>query len=173
MDLDKSIRKIKDFPKPGILFYDITSIFTDHAAFQHVIDRMEETYKNTQIDGVVAIESRGFLLGAPFALKKRIPLVLARKEGKLPGDTIAESYSLEYGNSIVEMHADAIDPGEKVVVIDDLIATGGTIGAAVNLVKKLGGEILECGFVVELPDLNGREKIKDQKIFAMCEFEGE
>ncbi|MGB3242337.1 MAG: adenine phosphoribosyltransferase, partial [Candidatus Omnitrophota bacterium] len=129
MDLDKAIRKVPDFPKPGILFYDVTSIFANPEAFQFVLDKMDELYKDVEIDGVIAIESRGFLLGAPFALKRSIPLVLARKSGKLPGDTIAKSYSLEYGEATLEIHKSDLTPNKKWLIVDDLIATGGTLEA--------------------------------------------
>jgi adenine phosphoribosyltransferase len=125
------------------------------------------------IDKIVGIDARGFVFGAVLAYQLNVGFVPVRKKGKLPYKTVSAQYTLEYGKNTVEMHADAITEGEKVVIIDDLIATGGTIEAAVKLVKKLGGDILECGFIVELPELKGREKIKDQKIFTICAFEGE
>jgi adenine phosphoribosyltransferase len=173
MNIKDTIRSIPGWPIKEVIFRDLTTLMQNPEAYKETCDIFYERYKDMPIDKVVGIDARGFVFGGVLAYHLNVGFVPVRKKGKLPYKTIEESYSLEYGNSIVEMHADAIDPGEKVVVIDDLIATGGTIGAAVNLVKKLGGEILECGFVVELPDLNGREKIKDQKIFAMCEFEGE
>ena len=173
MNIKDTIRSIPGWPIKEVIFRDLTTLMQNPEAYKETCDIFYERYKDMPIDKVVGIDARGFVFGGVLAYHLNVGFVPVRKNGKLPYKTIEESYSLEYGNSIVEMLADAIDPGEKVVVIDDLIATGGTIGAAVNLVKKLGGEILECGFVVELPDLNGREKIKDQKIFAMCEFEGE
>ena len=125
------------------------------------------------IDKVVGIDARGFVFGGVLSYQLNVGFVPVRKKGKLPYKTVSEQYTLEYGKNTVEMHEDAITEGEKIVIVDDLIATGGTIEAAVKLVKKLGGDILECAFIVELPDLKGREKIKDQKIFTICEFEGE
>jgi len=125
------------------------------------------------IDKVVGIDARGFVFGAVLAYQLNVGFVPVRKKGKLPYKTVSERYTLEYGKNTVEMHEDAITAGEKIVIVDDLIATGGTIEAAVKLVKKLGGDILECAFIVELPDLKGRDKIKDQKIFTICEFDGE
>ena len=126
-----------------------------------------------EIDKVVGIDARGFVFGAVLAYHLNVGFVPVRKKGKLPYNTISASYTLEYGENVVEMHEDSIEEGEKIVIIDDLIATGGTIEAAVKLVKKLGGEIVECAFIIELPDLKGRDKIKDEKIFAICEFDGD
>ena len=163
MDLDKVIRKIPNFPKPGILFYDITSIFINPEAFQYVLDKMDELYKDTEIDGVIAIESRGFLLGAPFALKRSIPLVLARKSGKLPGDTIAKSYSLEYGEATLEIHKSDLTPGKKWLIIDDLIATGGTLKAVAHMVEAQGAEVAGIFSIIGLTFLNYMEKIEKYK----------
>ena len=173
MNIKDTIRSIPGWPIEEVIFRDLTTLMQDPEAYKETCDIFYDRYKDMPIDKVVGIDARGFVFGGVLAYHLNVGFVPVRKKGKLPYKTIEESYSLEYGENIVEMHADAIEPGEKVVVIDDLIATGGTIGAAVNLVKKLGGDILECGFVVELPDLNGREKIKGQKVFAMCEFEGE
>ena len=173
MNIKDTIRSIPGWPIEEVIFRDLTTLMQNPAAYKETCDIFYRRYKEMPIDKVVGIDARGFVFGGVLAYHLNVGFIPVRKKGKLPYETIEESYSLEYGESVVEMHADAIQPGEKVVIIDDLIATGGTIGAAVNLVKKLGGDILECGFVVELPDLKGREKIKDQKVFAMCEFEGE
>ena len=173
MNIKDTIRSIHGWPIKEVIFRDLTTLMQNPEAYRETCDIFYNRYKEMGIDKVVGIDARGFVFGAVLAYHLNVGFIPVRKKGKLPHKTIAESYSLEYGESTVEMHADAIEPGEKVVIIDDLIATGGTIGAAVKLVKKLGGDILECGFVVELPDLKGREKIKDQKVFAMCEFEGE
>ena len=173
MNIKDTIRSIPGWPIEEVIFRDLTTLMQNPAAYKETCDIFYRRYKEMPIDKVVGIDARGFVFGGVLAYHLNVGFIPVRKKGKLPYKTIEESYSLEYGESVVEMHADAIEPGEKVVIIDDLIATGGTIGAAVNLVKKLGGDILECGFVIELPDLKGREKIKDQKVFAMCEFEGE
>ena len=173
MNIKDTIRSIHGWPIKEVIFRDLTTLMQNPAAYKETCDVFYNRYKDMRIDKVVGIDARGFVFGAVLAYHLNVGFVPVRKKGKLPHKTIEENYSLEYGESAVEMHADAIESGERVVIIDDLIATGGTIGAAVKLVKKLGGDILECGFVVELPDLKGREKIKDQKIFAICEFEGE
>jgi len=173
MDLKSKIRTIPDWPKKGIMFRDITTLLQDEEAFKYVIDKFYERYKDKNIDVIVAIESRGFIFGATLAYKLGCSFVPVRKEGKLPHHTMKEEYALEYGNSAIEIHKDAITQDQRVLIIDDLIATGGTCVATINLVKKLGGEILECAFVVELTDLKGREKIKDYNVFSLVEFEGE
>ena len=173
MNIKDTIRSIPGWPIEEVIFRDLTTLMQNPEAFKKTCDIFYNRYKEMPIEKVIGIDARGFVFGGVLAYHLNVGFIPVRKKGKLPYKTIEESYSLEYGESIVEMHADAIEPSEKVVIIDDLIATGGTIGAAVNLVQKLGGEILECGFVVELPDLKGREKIKGQKVFAMCEFEGE
>ena len=173
MNIKDTIRSIHGWPIKEVTFRDLTTLMQNPAAYKETCDIFYSRYKDMRIDKVVGIDARGFVFGAVLAYHLNVGFVPVRKKGKLPHKTIEESYSLEYGESAVEMHADAIESGERVVIIDDLIATGGTIGAAVKLVKKLGGNILECGFVVELPDLKGREQIKDQKVFAVCEFEGE
>ncbi len=173
MDLDKAIRKVPDFPKPGILFYDVTSIFADPGAFQHVLDRMNEIYKDTEIDGVIAIESRGFLVGAPFALKRSIPLVLARKSGKLPGDTIAKSYSLEYGEATLEIHRSDLTPNKKWLIVDDLIATGGTLEAVAHMVERQNAEVAGIFSIIGLPFLNYMDKIRRYNPQTLIDYEGE
>lgn len=173
MDLDKAIRKIPGFPKPGILFYDVTSIFTNPRAFKHVLNSMLEIYKETEIDGVVAIESRGFLLGAPFALKRKIPLVLARKSGKLPGDTVKQSYSLEYGEATLEIHISDLTPGEKWLIVDDLIATGGTLEAVARMIELQKAEVAGIFSIIGLPFLNYMEKISKYSPRTLIDYSGE
>ena len=173
MDLKTSIRSIPDWPIKGVIFRDLTTLMQNPKAYRHACDVFYNRYKNMNIDKVVGIDARGFVFGAVLAYQLNVGFIPVRKMGKLPYKTVSAQYTLEYGKNTVEMHADAITEGEKVVIIDDLIATGGTIEAAVKLVKKLGGNILECGFIVELPELKGRQKIKDQNIFTICEFEGE
>jgi adenine phosphoribosyltransferase len=173
MDIKASIRSIPDWPIEGVIFRDLTTLMQNPAAYRNTCDVFFNHYKNMPIDKIVGIDARGFVFGAVLAYQLNVGFVPVRKTGKLPYKTVSAQYTLEYGKNTVEMHADAITEGEKIVIIDDLIATGGTIEAAVKLVKKLGGVILECGFIVELPELKGREKIKDQKIFTICEFEGE
>jgi len=175
IDLKSKIRTVPDWPKKGIMFRDITTLLQDKEAFKYVIDKFYERYKDKEIDIVVSIESRGFIFGATLAYKLGCSFVPVRKEGKLPHHTMKEEYALEYGNAVVEIHKDAITQGQKVLIVDDLIATGGTCVAAINLVKKLGGKIVECTFVVDLPDLNGKEKIEKLgfKVFSLVEFEGD
>ncbi len=173
MDLKTSIRSIPDWPIEGVIFRDLTTLMQNPEAYRNACDVFYNRYKNMNIDKVVGIDARGFVFGAVLAYQLNVGFIPVRKKGKLPHNTVSAQYTLEYGKNTVEMHADAIAKGEKVVIIDDLIATGGTIEAAVKLVKQLGGDILECGFIVELPDLKGRDKIKDQNIFTICDFEGE
>jgi len=173
MELKDSIRSIPGWPIDGVTFRDITTLMQDPQAYRNTCDVFYNRYKKLKIDKVVGIDARGFVFGAVLAYQLSVGFVPVRKKGKLPHKTVTEQYTLEYGKNTVEMHEDAITEGEKIVIVDDLIATGGTIEAAVKLVKKLGGDILECAFIVELPELNGRDKIKDQKIFTICEFEGE
>ncbi len=173
MDLDKAIRKVPDFPKPGILFYDVTSIFANPEAFRFVLDKMDELYKDTEIDGVIAIESRGFLLGAPFALKRSIPLVLARKGGKLPGDTIEKSYSLEYGEATLEIHKSDLTPKKNWLIIDDLIATGGTLEAVAHMVEHQGAKVAGIFSIIGLTFLNYMEKIERYHPKTLINYQGE
>jgi adenine phosphoribosyltransferase len=173
MDLDKAIRKIKDFPKPGILFYDITSIFTNPSAYRFVIDRMLETYDGTDIDGVIAIESRGFLIASCFAIERKLPLVLARKKGKLPGKTIAESYALEYGQATLEIHVDDLTPKKKWLIIDDLIATGGTLQAVANMVERQGAAVAGIFGIIGLPFLGYAAKIGKYNPVTLVDYHGE
>ena len=173
MDIKEKIRTVPNWPIEGVMFRDITSLLQEPDAFREACDLLFERYKDMKINKIVGIDARGFLFGAVLAYKLKIGFVPVRKKGKLPPETISQEYDLEYGKDVVEMRDDTIKKGDKVLVVDDLIATGGTVSAAVKLVEKLGGEIVECAFVIELPDLKGREMIKDYKIFVLTEFEGE
>lgn len=173
MNLKEKIRTVPDWPVKGVMFRDITTLLQDPAAFRAACDAFYNRYKDMNIDKIVGIDARGFLFGAVLAYKLNVGFVPVRKKGKLPARTICKSYSLEYGQDTLEMHADAIAKGERVLIVDDLIATGGTISAAIKLVEELGGEVAECAFLVELPDLKGRRQIKGYKIFTLTEFEGE
>lgn len=175
MDLKKVIRTIPNWPKQGIMFRDITTLLKDANAFNYVIDKFYERYKNIDIDLVAGIESRGFIIGGAVAHSLHKGFIPIRKEGKLPHKTEKESYELEYGRATVEVHVDAIPKGAKVLLVDDLIATAGTLLASINLIEKLWGEIVECAVIIELPDLHGRKKIegKGQKLFSLVQFEGE
>ncbi len=173
MDLDKVIRKVPDFPKPGILFYDITSIFTNPEAFKFVLGKMEDIYKKERIDGVIAIESRGFIVGAPFALRKGLPLVLARKKGKLPGKTIEQSYSLEYGTATLEIHESDLIPGKRWLIVDDLIATGGTLKATAEMIERHGAIVAGIFAIIGLPFLSYKEKIGRYKPTTLIDYSKE
>ncbi len=176
MSIVKSkIRTIPDYPKPGILFRDITSLLIDPEAFRLTIGMFVERYQNQGIQKVVAIDARGFIAGAALAFQLGVGFVPVRKKGKLPGKTISEAYALEYGVDHVEIHIDAIEEGEKVVIMDDLIATGGTLEASIKLVQSLKGVIHECATIIDLPDLGGAARIKEKygiNVYSICEFEG-
>ena len=173
MNLKETIRSIPGWPIEGVIFRDITTLMQDGDAYRKACDTLYERYRDKEVDKIVGIDARGFVFGAVLAYQLGVGFVPVRKKGKLPWKTIEETYTLEYGEDTVEIHQDAIQKGEKVVVVDDLIATGGTIGATVKLVEKLGADIIECAFIVELPDLNGREQIPGCPVFAITEFEGE
>lgn len=174
MNIQPLIRTIPDYPKPGIQFRDITTLIKDGAAFRATIDMLVERYRGRVITKVAGTEARGFLFGAPLAYALGVGFVPVRKAGKLPGKTTGHDYALEYGQDRIEMHDDAIDADDKVLVIDDLLATGGTAQATVMLVRALGGEVIECAFVVDLPDLGGRRKLETMglTVFTLCAFEG-
>ena len=169
------IRSFPNWPKQGIIFRDITSLLKDKEGFKHVIDLLVDRYKNMDIDIIVGIESRGFITGSVLADRLGLGFIPIRKPGKLPGETISEEYELEYGTDKIEIHKEDIQKGSKVLLVDDLIATGGTALAAANLIKKLGGEIVECSFIIDLPDIGGKKKLIDAgyKVFNLVEFEGE
>ncbi len=173
MDLDQAIRKVPDFPKPGILFYDITSLFTNPEAFKFTMEKMDELYKDTPIDGIIAIESRGFLVGAPFALNRSIPVVLARKKGKLPGETLEKSYSLEYGEATLEIHTADLTIGKNWLIVDDLIATGGTLEAVASMVETQGAKIAGIFSIIGLPFLNYDKKIGKYSPKTLIDYHGE
>ena len=175
MDIKSIIRTIPNWPKQGVMFRDITTLLKDAKAFNYVIDKFCERYKNVPIDLVAGIESRGFIIGGALAHRLNKGFIPIRKEGKLPAKTEKESYELEYGRATVEVHIDAIPKGSKVLLVDDLIATAGTLAASINLIEKLDGEIVECAVIIELPDLNGREKIEEKgyRLFSLVQFEGE
>ncbi len=173
MDIKSTIRSIPDWPIKGVIFRDLTTLMQSPEALKASCDQLYERYKEMNIDKIVGIDARGFVFGAILAYKLGVGFIPVRKKGKLPCKTIEASYSLEYGEGTLEIHEDGINKGEKVVIVDDLIATGGTVGATVKLVKELGGDLVECAFVVELPDLKGRDQIPGVKVFALCEFEGE
>lgn len=170
--VEKYIRSIPDFPEPGIIFRDITTVTQDSEGLRLAIEGMRELIEDIEYDVVVGLESRGFIFGMPIAYADGKPFILARKKGKLPCETVSQSYNLEYGTAEIEMHVDSIKPGQKVVIVDDLIATGGTVEAAVKLVEKLGGEVVSCLFLVELAGLNGRQKLKDKNVQALVTYEG-
>lgn len=172
-DLDKSIRCVPDFPKPGILFYDITSIIVNPEAFKFCIDQMLEKYANSNFDAVAAVESRGFVFAAPFAEKLGIPLILVRKKGKLPGDTYQCSYALEYGTATLEVHKSDIKKGQKILVVDDLIATGGTLAAAKNVLEQGGAVVTDYFGVIGLPALNYEKVLSPCKITTLINYDGE
>jgi adenine phosphoribosyltransferase len=171
--IKSKVRSIPDWPIKGVIFRDITTLLLDPPAFKQICTIFYDRYVNEKIDKIVGIDARGFLFGSVLAYKLDIGMIPIRKNGKLPYNTISESYTLEYGEEVIEIHEDAIQKGERIVVIDDLMATGGTISAAANLVEKLGGDIFECSFVLELSDLNGREKLGNRKVFSIVEFEGD
>ena len=166
------IRTIPDFPEPGIMFRDITTVLEDGEGFKLAIDELKKKIQDIDFDVVAGAESRGFIFGAPLAYAFGKPFVLVRKKGKLPCETVEESYDLEYGSATVEMHKDSIKPGQKVVLVDDLIATGGTMEASCKLVEKLGGEVAKCLFLIELSGLNGREKLSQYDVDSVVVYEG-
>jgi len=169
-DLRALIREVPDFPKPGILFYDITTLLKEPDAFREVIDRMADQVGNTKIDVVVGMESRGFIFSAPLAYQLKAGFVPVRKLGKLPAETIEVEYELEYGTATLEIHSDAITAGQRVLIVDDLLATGGTVMGTIELVRRLGGEIAGLSFMVELGALRGREKLDEFEIHALLTY---
>ncbi|HWP58713.1 MAG TPA: adenine phosphoribosyltransferase [Candidatus Acidoferrales bacterium] len=173
LEIRKAIRDIPDFPKPGIVFKDITPLLANGRLFKRTIDIFAERYRPEKIDAVLGIESRGFIIGAPLAYALGVGFSIVRKPGKLPHETHSATYELEYGTDTLEVHRDAISPGARVLIVDDLIATGGTVSAAAALVTKLGGQVVEGAFVIELAFLNGREKFKPHNIFSLVNYNTE
>jgi adenine phosphoribosyltransferase len=169
-DLRAKIREVPDFPKPGILFYDITTLLKDPVAFRAVVDQMAEQVADTQVDVVVGMESRGFIFSAPLAYKLNAGFVPVRKLGKLPAETIEVEYALEYGTATLEIHRDAIQEGQRVLIVDDLLATGGTVMGTIELVRRLGGEIAGLSFMVELTALHGRDKLGEFDIHSLLSY---
>lgn len=172
-DLDSAIRKVPDFPKKGILFYDITSVLAQPAAFSYCLDRMDALCSPKELDCVAAIESRGFIFAAPFAARHGLPLVLIRKKGKLPGKTLSRSYDLEYGSAEIEIHKTDIPEGARVLIVDDLIATGGTLRASVELVRAAGGSVSGIFGVIGLPFLKYRDALADVPVTTLIEYDHE
>ncbi|NKF52402.1 adenine phosphoribosyltransferase [Shewanella sp. WXL01] len=170
-----SIKTIPDYPKPGIMFRDVTSLLEDAQAYKATMALLVAHYQSKGFTKVVGTEARGFLFGAPLALELGIGFVPVRKPGKLPRATEAQSYELEYGTDTLEIHTDAIEPGDKVLVVDDLLATGGTIDATVQLIRRLGGNVEHAAFVISLPEIGGEKRLKDLglEVMSLCEFEGE
>ena len=174
MDIKSMIRTIPDFPKPGVMFRDITTLLKHTEGFRSTIDQLVGKYRGVKIDKVAGIESRGFIIGAALAYHLKAGFVPIRKKGKLPGENFGHDYELEYGTDRLEIHTDAIQKGEKVLLVDDLIATGGTAEATVKLIGKTGGQIVGCAFVIDLPDLGGHKRLEKLGyiVVALCEFEG-
>ncbi len=172
-NLKAKVRTILDFPKPGIQFRDITTLLKDAEGFQEMTNVLANRYKEYEIDIIVGVEARGFIIGSVLAFVLKKGFVPIRKPGKLPGETIGIEYELEYGTDRLEMHIDALAPGSRVLVVDDLLATGGTMEAACHLIEKAGSHVVECTFIIDLPDLGGREKLSDYPIYTMMSFEGE
>jgi len=171
MQLDSLIRNIPDFPKPGIQFKDITTLLQNPEGFRETVEQMIAPYREEKIDAVVGIESRGFIFGAPMALALNVPFVLIRKPGKLPAETVSESYTLEYGTDTIEMHADALKTGDRVLLVDDLLATGGTLAAAANLVRKVGAHPIAAALLIELTFLNGRNKLDGLPVHTLMKVD--
>ena len=172
-ELKEYIRNIPDFPEKGIIFRDITSVLQDPDSLKLAIDELEKKLEGLEFDVIAGAESRGFLFGMPLAYNLHKPFVPIRKKGKLPCETVSKTYDLEYGSATIEIHKDAIKPGDKVVLVDDLIATGGTIEAAAKLVEALGGEVVKMIFLIELTDLKGRERLKKYDVASVVQYEGE
>jgi adenine phosphoribosyltransferase len=172
-EIKEKIRTVPDWPRKGVMFRDITTLIKDKEGFLSACSKLYEHYKDTAVDLIAGIESRGFIFGAALALLLKKGFVLIRKKGKLPAETVYQEYELEYGFDQVEIHRDAIKSRDRILIVDDLIATGGTAKATCQLIEKLGGNIVGCAFVIELIDLKGREKLKDYDVFSLVEFEGD
>lgn len=169
------IRTIPNFPHEGIMFRDVTTLFADPRGFRIAVDQLLHPYAGLRIDKVAGLEARGFILGGAVAHQLGVGFVPLRKKGKLPGATIEQSYKLEYGDAVLEMHDDALQPGERVLLVDDLLATGGTAEAGIRLIERLGAEVVGCAFVIDLPDLGGRKVLErlGMEVHALCAFEGD
>lgn len=169
------IRTIPDFPHEGIMFRDVTTLFSDPRGFRIAIDQLLHPYAGQPIDKVVGLEARGFILGGAIAHQLSLGFVPIRKKGKLPGKTIEQDYVLEYGTATMEVHDDALQPGEKVLLVDDLLATGGTAEAGIKLIERMGAEVIGCAFVIDLPDIGGRKRLEGlgMNVHALCQFEGD
>ncbi|NNK79579.1 MAG: adenine phosphoribosyltransferase [Litoreibacter sp.] len=174
MQVKDYIRTIPDFPHEGIQFRDVTTLFLDARGFRMAVDQLLHPYAGLRFDKVAGLEARGFILGGAIAHQLSVGFVPIRKAGKLPGKTIRQDYALEYGQATMELHDDSLSPGEKVLLVDDLLATGGTAEAGIKLIEKLGAEVISCAFIIDLPELNGRKRLEDlgMKVHALCEFEG-
>ncbi len=174
-DIRDRIRTIPDYPKPGIMFRDVTTLWNDARGFRTAIDQLVQPYAGVRIDKVAGIEARGFVIGGAVAHQLSVGFIPIRKQNKLPGRTIGEDYDLEYGTDRVEIHDDAISEGQNVLIVDDLLATGGTAEAAVKLIRRAGGTVVGCCFIVDLPDLGGMKRLQDMglSVMALCAFEGE
>ena len=175
MTIKSHIRTIPHYPKQGVMYRDITTLLKDSVSFRATINELVKRYTGAKIDAVAAVEARGSIIGAALAFQLGVGFVPIRKKGKLPAETVGQDYELEYGTDRIEMHVDAVSKGDYVLLVDDLIATGGTAEAACKLVENMGGKIAECCFVVDLPDLGGRKRLEEngQKVFSLCEFEGD
>lgn len=173
MDIKDKIRNVPDFPKKGIVFRDITTLLKDKEALRYVIKKLANKYLDKKIDLVVGTESRGFIFGSLLAYELGVGFIPVRKKGKLPAEVVSEEYDLEYGKDCIEMHKDAIKPGQKILLVDDLVATGGTIKATAELVKQLGGDIIGMAFLIELSFLNPRKKLEGYDIFSLIKYDSE
>ncbi|MGB0127440.1 MAG: adenine phosphoribosyltransferase [Rhodocyclaceae bacterium] len=175
MPIKSRIRTVPHYPKQGVMFRDITTLLKDPVGFRIAINELVNRYTAVKIDRVAGIEARGFIVGSALAYQLGVGFVPIRKKGKLPAETVGHDYELEYGTDRIEMHVDAVSPGERILLVDDLLATGGTAGAACRLIESMGGSIVECCFVIDLPDLGGRKRLEKhgQKVFTLCEFEGD
>lgn len=171
MDIASFIRNVPDFPKPGIQFKDITTLLQNGAAFRYVIDSWKDKYADQSLTDIVGVDARGFIFGTALAYALSLPFIPARKKGKLPGETISEDFELEYGTDTIEVHTDALKKGARVLLVDDLLATGGTMGAVVKLIEKLEAEIVAILFVVELPVLKGRSKLGDYPVHSLVQYD--
>ena len=170
-ELKPTIREIADFPRPGINFYDLSTLFCNPRAFASAVVHLADPFRNGAIDAIAGIEARGFVVGAALARELNLGMVMMRKPGKLPGETEAESYELEYGDARIEVHRDAIEPGQRILIVDDLLATGGTAEAAAKLVERLGGSVASFAFVIELGFLDGRSRLGNRAIFSLLRYD--